>query len=77
MKNNYRLLSQPCQEDCPAVIENGKDIVIIGVPLTEQEEAKMMKQADVGIASHERTVRIPRDVFEAAVDKMLTEKAGA
>ena len=76
MKNaQYKLLSNDCSGTCPAVLEDGNDIVVIGTLLTEQEEAKMIKEAKVGVASYERTVRIPRQVFEAAVDKFLTAKA--
>lgn len=73
-KQSFRLLSQPCIEDCPAIIESGEDIIVIGSMLTEAEENAMKEGADVGVAAHERTVRIPRAVFEAAVDKLLTEK---
>ena len=82
MKNSYRLLAIERTADsdpgCPAVIEKGEhEIIVVGSILTEEEESAMKKNAKVGVAPYERTVRIPRAVFEAAVDKLLTEKAEA
>ena len=77
-KSEYRLLSNACPAGtCPAVMEKDNEIVVIGSLLTSDEESDMKQSAKVGIASYERTVRIPRAVFDAAVNKILTEKANS
>lgn len=75
MKNTYKLLSDECAPQCPAVLLKGDEIVVIGTLLSPEEENVMKQKAKVGIAPHERTVSIPRAVFEAAVDRFLTAKA--
>lgn len=77
MKNEYRLLSHPSDRGCPGVIENGDDIVVIGSLLNSEEENDMKNATRMGVSPHERVVRIPRAVFNAAVDKLLTEKCQA
>jgi len=79
MKNPYRLISLECPPGgCPAVLEKGKkEVVIIGSRVSTKEEAAMKKYAKVGVARHERTIKIPRAVFDAAVDKLLSERVGA
>lgn len=79
MKNDYKLLSDDCglAGGCPAVVEKGEEILVIGSLLTSNEEETMKKSVKVGVSSHEGTVRIPRDVFNQAVNRYLTAKKSA
>jgi len=77
-KSKYQLLARlECTKGCPAVLGSPSDnqVIVIGSLLSREEEAKMKKSAKVGVASDERTVRIPKAIFEQAVDKYLTQKA--
>lgn len=76
MKKEYNLLSKG--NECPAVMEKGAhEIVVVGTLMTEEEESTMKKATNHKIAPYERVVRIPRHVFQAAIDKLLTEKSEA
>lgn len=75
MKTQYTLLSKG--PACPAVYENDKEeIVIVGSLLSEDEQSDMTKKTSHKVAPYEKVVRIPRDVFNAAIDKLLTKKNG-
>jgi hypothetical protein len=59
--------------DCPAVVVNGDEVLIVGIPLTADEVTGMVAGTSnprVGIGSGEIAIKIPLGVFQAAVDKV-------
>ncbi len=76
MTSEYRLLSKGPL--CPSVTAKGEnEIIVVGTLLTTVEESALKRATGQNIAPYERVVRIPREVFEAAVDKILGEKVEA
>jgi|GEM_PF-2463151 hypothetical protein len=79
MKTAKYIVIASCGNPCPTVMEkpDSDEVVVIGTLMSTEEEADMVKTASskVGVAPHEKTVRIPRAIFEKAVDNYLTQKA--
>lgn len=60
-------------ENCPAVVVSGNEVLLIGKPLTADEVTGMVSGTSnprVGIGAGEIAIKIPLEVFQAAVDKM-------
>ena len=77
-ESKYKVIAG-CDDPCPTVMlkDDSKEVVIIGTLMSKDEEKDMVKNASskVGVAPHEATVRIPRAIFEKAVDNFLTQRA--